>query len=401
MTTERHESLTLGDAQLTYDKTPDVWTLRLSRSFVSAPLDSLRLLTKPYPGFLDVTVAEDADDLIVSAQPPERGYTFDQVKAMGRSDKLRFALNAHQLAGALRLSVSFFLAPENLFITKNLEPFLAYRGLPGVMPLDAVTPEDFKRQLTCLVVALFSEQTYANLYAGGLETSQLAPLLDQIRQADSLKVIQDLLEEAYTEAKAKEDATLVLVPKRRFRFYRLLSYWGLGLAFLVLVPLGYLLFVRGPHQTLLLAADSRYVAQDYSGVIDQLENVSLNDLPTTQKYELAYSHIQSLDLSDKQREVVLSALSLKSDQRYLDYWIQIGRGESQEAIDLAKQLDDSDLVLYAISQRMAFVRNDSSLSGDERESQLDSLQKDYDAYWKNRSSALYEDTSSSSSKEAS
>ncbi|KXT75907.1 type VII secretion protein EssB [Streptococcus sp. DD12] len=399
MTSKRQESLMLGDAQLTYDKTPHIWHLRLSRSFVSAPLDSLRLLTKPYPGFLEVSLTEDADDVILKAQLPEKGYDFDQVKAMAPSDKLRFALNTLHLSSALRLSISFFMAPENIFITRNLEPLLAYRGLPGSMPTEALTPEDFKRQLTCLIVALFSEHAYADLYQGGLESKQLAPLLDQIGQAESLKVIQDLLEEAYEEAKAKEESTLVLVPKRRFRFYRLLSCWGLGLALLVLLPLGYLLFIRGPHQTLLLSADSRYVAQDYSGVINQLEHVSLKTLPSTQKYELAYSYIQSLDLTDKQREVVLSALSLKSDERYLDYWIQIGRGQGQEAIDLAKQLDDSDLVLYAISQRMATVRNDTTLSGAERENTLSSLQKDYDDYWKNRSSALSEDSSSSISKE--
>ena len=59
MITEKQEILMLGEAQLTYGKTPATWTLRLSRSFVNSPLDSLCLLPKPYPGSLEVSLSED------------------------------------------------------------------------------------------------------------------------------------------------------------------------------------------------------------------------------------------------------------------------------------------------------------------------------------------------------
>ncbi|MDW8741857.1 type VII secretion protein EssB/YukC [Streptococcus suis] len=90
---------------------------------------------------------------------------------------------------------------------------------------------------------------------------------------------------------------------------------------------------------------------------------------------------------------ILNNVTLKSDEQYLDYWIEIGRGNSQEALDLAKRLDDSDLILYALYQQMEQVRENTTLSGEERETTLDELKAEYQKYWDTRTTILNEDGS--------
>lgn len=102
-----------------------------------------------------------------------------------------------------------------------------------------------------------------------------------------------------------------------------------------------------------------------------------------------------MSFSEEQREVILNNVTLKTDELYLDYWINIGRGLDDDAIDAAKRLDDSDLVIYAIVQKMDQVRKDNSLSGKDREQKLSELQTDYDKYWKDRKTALTDEESKS------
>ncbi|MBR3055245.1 MAG: type VII secretion protein EssB, partial [Streptococcus sp.] len=138
-----------------------------------------------------------------------------------------------------------------------------------------------------------------------------------------------------------------------------------------------------------------FIKVDYNQVINRLEHVKVSKLPYTQKYELAYSYINGMSFSEEQREVILNNVTLKTDELYLDYWINIGRGLDDDAIDAAKRLDDSDLVIYAIVQKMDQVRKDNSLSGKDREQKLSELQTDYDKYWKDRKTALTDEESKS------
>ena len=159
--------------------------------------------------------------------------------------------------------------------------------------------------------------------------------------------------------------------------------------------------VSWPTETL-LAADEAFVKVDYSGVIDKLDKINREDLPYTQKYELAYSYIQGFDFSDEQKAVILNNVTLKSDELYLDYWISIGRGQVDDSIDTAKRLDDADLILYALLEKREQVRENKNLSGSEREELLSEIDTEYQKYWDMRSSLLEEtETTTESSTEES
>ena len=68
-------------------------------------------------------------------------------------------------------------------------------------------------------------------------------------------------------------------------------------------------------------------------------------------------------------------------------------------MDTAKRINDSDLIIYALTQEMKKVREDDSLSDKDRETKLESLEGEYKKYWDSRKELLTGDSSSSASSE--
>ena len=235
------------------------------------------------------------------------------------------ALNIFRLEGALELPVTFLLHPVNLFITKDAQAKIAYRGIPGLMVPQSLSSEDFLRQAKCFTVTLFSDFDFMDLYNGSLELETLPDFLNDLCQAEDIATAVTILERYYVEKSAKEQADLVLVPSRRHRVFKLAT------------------------------------------------------------------------ISSEQKKVILNNVTLKSDELYLTYWIQVGRNRFEEALDIAKRINDSDLILYALTQEIKQVREDGKLSGKDRESKLNTLESEYKKYWDSRSQLLTSDSSSNAS----
>ena len=214
----------------------------------------------------------------------------------------------------------------------------------------------------------------------------------EIRDAASLEEMKVLLEKAYQERKEEEEKTLTLVSSRQHRIFKLATVWLSAVVALLLLPLIYLVFFQAPFKEKLLQADTAYLKVDYTGVIDELEGVAPSSLPMTQKYELATSYLQGLNFSDDQKKVILNNVTLKSDSLYLHYWIYIGRHDFTQALDAAKRIDDSDLIIYALRKEIKATRDSEKLSGEQREKKLSELEGEYKKYWDARSKLLEAET---------
>lgn len=289
-----------------------------------------------------------------------------------------------------------------IFLTANLEPKLAYRSLFGIMVPERMDEADFIRQFKCLLVTVMvKEMSFAKLYEGSLEVIKLSPFLKGLVALESLEELEAYVTEHYEAQFAKEAETLSLVDTRRFKLFRYASIWLSAALVLLLVPLVYLIFLRNPFKDKMLEADSAFLKVDYTAVINKLESVSLGNLPYTQKYELAYSYIQGQSLSKEQRRQVLNNVTLKSEELYLDYWILIGRGQAEEALDVAKRLDDVDLKIYAVVEALEVVKADDKLSGKDRDAKLSELEGTYKTLSEERNSYLDTDKSGEASDEGS
>ena len=392
------ERFVFGEQPFIYEKNETSWQLRLKRSDVaSQDLRELLLLDLHHPLFLEQTMEADEDSVTFTYELEPHGLSYGELKTRTISERLRLALNVFFLESALDLPVTFLLHPDNLFITKNAQAKIAYRGVPGIMTPHSLSAEDFLRQAKCFTVTLFSDLDFMDLYNGSLELETLPDFLNELRQTTTISDAIAVLEKYYLEKAAQEKANLVLVPSRRHRVFKLATIWLTAGIILLFIPLVYLIFLQNPFKEKLLQADTAFIKVDYSGVITELEGVAPSSLPNTQKYELAYSYIQGLEFSSDQKKVILNNVTLKSDELYLIYWIQIGRNKFEDALDTAKRINDSDLILYALTQEIKQVREDDKLSGKDREAKLDSLENEYKKYWDSRSELLASESSSSAS----
>lgn len=389
----REELFEFSGQNFLFVKEEKTWQLDVKRSDVATQnMSDLLLLDLHHPMFLKQEMTFDEDTVHFTYQLEPFGQTFEEIKDKEVSEKLRVALNVLELKEAMHLPITFFVHPANIFITKDGRAKLAYRAIPEIMVPKQLEGRDILRQLKSYIIALFTDFDFMDLYNGSLEVVPVPAFLDGVRSSESMEQLDSLLQESFRDKLEEEKATLLRVSRVKHRFYRYATIWLSAAASLLLIPLIYLVFIHNPFKEKMLDADTAFIKVDYPSVISELERVSLSSLPYTQKYTLAYAYIQGFDLNSEQRSVILNNVTLKSDEQYLDYWIEVGRGNNQEALDLAKRLDDSDLILYALYQEIEQVREDTSLSGEEREARLDELKSEYEKYWDTRSTVLNEDS---------
>ena len=93
-----------------------------------------------------------------------------------------------------------------------------------------------------------------------------------------------------------------------------------------------------------------------------------------------YSFIQGKNLADTQKTNILNNISLKTNPESLDYWIENGRGNLDEALDLAIKLEEPDFILYGYQQLIEQVKNDTKLDSQAREEARNKYQEAYDQY---------------------
>ena len=79
--------------------------------------------------------------------------------------------------------------------------------------------------------------------------------------------------------------------------------------------------------------------------------------------------------SEETKDMLIDRLSYNSDVKQLDYWIYLGRTDADNAIDIAQRLSDNQLLLYAYIQKYEIVSADTTLSGDDKSSQLNSIRE--------------------------
>lgn len=230
---------------------------------------------------------------------------------------------------------------------------------------------------------MFTKHSFDDLYNGLLpEVAKESSFLQDMLKINDLKGMQDFLKKTYEQYDQEEKQSYVRVPRKKFMLFKQLALWfGIALI-LTLIPLGYLLINKVPTDTSCLNANTDFLAQKYDKTIQDLQHVKLKKLGKTQKYELAYSYIQGKGFDTTQRKNIMKNITLQSNTNYLEFWIMDDRGQLDDALATAKQLQDSNLIMYALLEKMDSVKNDKKLNATKREQQLEKLQAEYNKYSK-------------------
>nr|2YNQ_A Chain A, Essb [Geobacillus thermodenitrificans NG80-2]2YNQ_B Chain B, Essb [Geobacillus thermodenitrificans NG80-2]2YNQ_C Chain C, Essb [Geobacillus thermodenitrificans NG80-2]2YNQ_D Chain D, Essb [Geobacillus thermodenitrificans NG80-2] len=139
-----------------------------------------------------------------------------------------------------------------------------------------------------------------------------------------------------------------------------------------------------PKQEAYIQSTELFLQNKYSDVITTLEDYAPEDMPYVIQYELASSYVMTESLTEEQRQTVSNNITLKTDEQYMLYWIYIGRSQSEEALELARTIEDRDLIVYALLKYREQIKGDTDLSGDEKQKKLDEIDQEIKEYERER-----------------
>lgn len=370
----------------------DTWTLVLPRSLApvrdTAELD---LLAHDDDLLVPCRVSCTVDTVVLHLTGGDGVVPWSAVPAMPRADRLRALMNVGACADLLDRGYAVVLHPDNLLVDRNLRPRLLYRGLRGVMPPRDADEQHLLRQYQALVLStLDPKASYPVLAAGALTLRRGSRFEQAVVGAGSVAELTAYLAQCLDETVAEDRDRLVRVSRRGHAAFRHATVWLGVVAIAAGAVAGWATFVRAPFDARMLEADRQFVVLDYDGVIETLRPVPEDRLPLTQRYTLAFSYLRGAGLSEEQRAAVENGLSMRAERDVLTYWVHVGRGEIDRALDLAKGLNDVDLVLYALTLLQEQVAADPTLTGAQREARLTELEASYDEYLAARTAAVQE-----------
>lgn len=317
--------------------------------------------------------------------------SFDIIQNSNRVERLKIAERMLVVKELVDTPFTTVLHPDNLRFTQSGELRILYRGLIGQLPPMIFNKEVLLNQLkSVMLVLLNGNEDFISYYEGNAEIVQ-GKFSKEINNAKDFDELQDAITNELKVIQKYESANNISIPKIKYRIVQQLAIWMSILAVSASVMVGYWQFSVKPYENQLSSANTYYLKSDYEGVQKTLESINYHNLPSTQRFELAHSYVQTASLSSKQRKNILNNISINANINYLNYWIENGRGNLNEALDIAKKTEDIDLILYALNQKISATKTDNNLSGSEREKEIESLEKQSDSYNKERKKILKAD----------
>ncbi|PGZ99171.1 type VII secretion protein EssB [Bacillus pseudomycoides] len=368
----------------------ETWKLELAQSQTRVKdFRQFDLLMEKSAIFVPVAVEETEDAFVFSYEVSKKLKKWDDIKDLERNEKLRLLRNVARFKEYLHRRITFFLHPENLVFDANHLPFIVHRGIREIVPPAPITEEKFLLQYKCLIIALFSKKySYDELYNGVLKNVKETTFEQNVVSMNSLDELIQFIEDSFEKEQRKTEKNMQIVPKKNFKRFKYMAYSFAAATVILIAPLAYYAFMKVPYQNTLLEANKNFLATDYDQVISNLRDEDAEGLPLASKYELAYSYVKGEKLGDQQKASIMKNISLKSDENYLLYWIYNGKGDFNKSLDIAKQIDDPQLIMYGLIKQIESVKNNPKLSGKERDEKLKTYQQQLDEYKKK-----YSDTS--------
>jgi type VII secretion protein EssB len=309
-------------------------------------------------------------------------YTFlPHLEQVDERDRLMIAYKVVQKAESHSLSrIHLLVCPDNIVLDQGLDPSFLHFGVKESLPPYEKNSDQLFHAVKATVAAIVDSQYSFEQYIHYYETLKLSDFINRIFQAKNLEQVKDIIEERIQQVN-QERALLMSVNKKTWKINRYVLY-GVTLCFIpALIYSLYSLFSIQPKQTSFIQAQEKFLNNEYSEVVTALQPYDIKEMPKVSQYELSLSYIINESLAEEQKEVIQNTVTLQSDPLYYEYWIHIGRGNAEEALDIARYLEDRSLILFGLLKYKEQVKIDDNLEREERQRLLADIEaetKEYD-----------------------
>ncbi|EJO5346894.1 hypothetical protein NRP93_000958 [Clostridium botulinum] len=305
-------------------------------------------------------------------------FFIDEEKRFGEIRNFSIAYRYQVLINVVCLleiakKVDFSMAPKNLYFDINMMPKIMMRD---VYKDDKYNEEKIVKEYKSLIgYALQNKYSFEDYFNGG---EKLLLKSKVTRPYASLDTVKDLCNTLIAEFKNYQEElrkTKIEVDKNKFRNLKYFRRIGIIIVLILAILCGYYTFFIIPENKAVIKGNESYVKQDYISVIESLQDIKLDRLSQNSKYIYAVAYIKTDALSDEQRNNILASVTLTSNEKILNYWIDLSRSQYDAAIDIAKQLGNKEYLLYGYMKQKVYIEGNSSLSGQVREEQLKKVEQ--------------------------
>lgn len=266
-----------------------------------------------------------------------------------------------------------YIHPENIIVLGGKVRMLHQ----GIEKLLSPRMHDEAFQLAsykALMVSILVPKVDFELAVSGLDAVK-DKIAQDIIPLKNVEEVSQYISENYYKLAEKSARENILVNTRKWK--------GLVIAVSILAVVSAVLsfttyqsmFKDGPLKSAVIIAQSNFMRKDYSETVESLKSYGAESLPKEAKYILAASYVRLDSLSDKQKETVLNTITESSDETILNYWIYLGRGKFEKALDVAQNIGDTQLILHAYTNLYESVRANVNMNGSEKQKKLGEYEK--------------------------
>ncbi|KQL36836.1 type VII secretion protein EssB [Psychrobacillus sp. FJAT-21963] len=328
----------------------------------------------------DIVITDD--ELIIQAEIPN---TFKRFSEIHKEDEKSRWMFAYQLVEKVHSHpyprLNLIVCPENTVYSRGMEPLFIYYGVQGSLPPFEKNEEriwlETKAVAAAAIDGSFTFEEYLK-YSEILELKEIGSSIMSMQDSQSLlNYISEQLDQL--EIREKENVRL---PRKKWKITKGLSI-GFGVLLLPAIVFTIIYFIHEkPKNEAYTLGHEYFLGQNYSQVVTELSPYSVKSMPYVVLYELAYSTVTNERLDEEQKKNVLSNITLQTDVDYLKYWIYIGRGEAENAVDIARAMEDGELITYGLLKRREEIKADQDLSGEEIQTLVEEIDREVEEYEK-------------------
>ena len=344
-------------------------TIRKSKLTASNEFE-YKKLTRAQEGFLNCSMEEEKESLIMTYEVKNL-LPWAQIRREKKELIFSALIDAGKLAQRAQM-YRFTLAPENLYYDIQGRVYVKTRDVYGA---DGYSREEFLREYRSLIgCTLIKRYKFEDYDKGGQDLLAEDKFLSGILECADVGQILDKLHEEYFRYKEIHRERFMEVSRARNRGNRIALVITGVLAAVGVAFLGWLFLWERPYKEAVIAANEAYLQSDYNGTVEAMREVEVGRMNVYQKYILAYSCVRCESFSDGNMRNILNTISLKGDEKIMEYWIYINRLDTEKAADIAMQESSNQLLFYAYIKEKAVIENDASLSGQEKNERLSAIE---------------------------
>ncbi|MGD7044949.1 type VII secretion protein EssB [Jeotgalibacillus proteolyticus] len=320
------------------------------------------------------------DEVTITVQAPDSFHSFSSLHKKSALARWTFALRLVHFAEQKRSKrLHPIYSPDNIILDRSNVPYLLHYGVEeSLPPYEKDQDLQFNEIKATILYALDPSKSfkdYLNLY----HTMQLTPVMKELREASDIKELKELVIKQIDQEE-QQQKTFTHVPNKAWKRRK---YSLIGLIVLIIPLLAfsfYSYFFIQPRQDAYIAANEYFMKNNFSSVVEELAPHEPEDMPYVVQYQLAVAYVNNETLGDSQKRTILNGLTLQTDPQYFLYWSYIGRGMEEEAIDVARSLEDRDLIMMALLQYTEAIKRDPELTGEEKQMELDQIEQELEEY---------------------